>query len=402
VTAARALVASDIAPLVRQLGMLGARKPSQTWLRGAQETLRSPGAADLLRRWLELAAYTDVVPPDDTVAFSGGMLFTRGNEELVRAAVIVARVLPAHGWVPVVLGVLARRGSATSGQPGMTAALALKVATSAVDTLAARNTAADRQVLEELLEDLSRRDLVKRVGAALGREAEADTRIESLRREKAATVRRKADPAPRQLRARVDALLRFHLGPELRRLGFRGSGRTWRRFHDDRVDVVALGSHDDELHLSYGVRLDAAHPEGESYPVDRTRVRDYELDVRLGEEWSTSESELDRCARHLAATVVPFLDTFGRYELARAYLEHGAGAPAGALSLNNPGSPDTNRILGMLALAAGDRFTAVDQLQRLVAVTEEWAASATSADDDAHADVVLWRAQLVKAQRLTR
>lgn len=399
--AARARAASEIAPLVRRLGELGPRKPTQRWLRGTADALRPTGAADLLRRWLELAAFTDAVPPDETVSFSGGMLFTRGNEDVVRAAVIATRLLPTHPWIPEVLGVLARRGAATSGQPGMTASLSLKVASAAIDTLAVRQTPEDRKVLEHLLEDLSRRDLVKRVGDALGQEALAAERDEALRREKAAAVRRKADPAPRQTRAAVDILLRRHLAPALRRNGYKGSGRTWRRFHDDRVDVIALGSSEDRLHLSYGVRFDAAHPSDEPHQVDRAKPYDYHLDVRISETWSTTGSELDRCAQHLASTVMPFLDTFARYELARSYLEHGVGTPAGAMSLNNPDSPASWGVLGLLAAAAGDRHAAVEYLSRRLAAEESWAdASWRSADDRADAHVAFWRAQLTKARDL--
>jgi hypothetical protein len=397
---ARALAADEIAPLVRSLGELGPRKPSQSWLRGVEEALRPEAARGLLQAWLELAADTDVVPPDDTVAFSGGVLFSPGNEDLVRAAVLATRLLPSQTWIPGLLGVLARRGAATSGEPGMTASLALKVASAAVDTLAARGTPADREVLEEMLVDLSRRDLVKRVGEALGRQAEATERIEALRREKAAAVRRKADPAPRRARATADALLRQHLGPELRRHGFRAGGRTWRRFHEDRVDVVAFGSSGHNVHLTYGTRFDAAHPDGELYPVDRAKVRDFHLDVRLLEDWSATGHDLDRCARHLGATVIPFLDTLARYELARAYLEHGAGAPVAADSIEIPGSPAVSGVLGLLASAAGDRATAVKHLAHRVAAAESWADwPGGRSGETADAEVAFWRSQLDQARR---
>jgi hypothetical protein len=283
----------------------------------------------------------------------------------------------------------------------MTASLALKVASAAVDTLATRGTPTDREVLEELLVDLSRRDLVKRVGTALGRQAQAAERIEALRREKAAAVRRKADPAPRQARAIADALLRQHLGPELRRHGFHTGGRTWRRLHEDRVDVVAFGSSGGRIHLSYGTRFDAAHPDHEPHPVDRAKVRDYHLDIRLVEDWSATGPDLDRCARHLGATVVPFLDTLARYEFARAYLEHGAGAPNSADSLETPGSPRVSGVLGLLASAAGDQPTAVENLAHQLAAAESWANSPEGrCGDTANADVAFWRRELDRARRL--
>ena len=397
--AARAANADEIAPLVRLLGQLGARKPSQLWLRSAQEALGPMAAVELLRSWLELAAWTDVVPPDETVAFSGGMLFAPGNDDVVRAAVLAASLLPTQPWVPDVLGVLARRGAATSGEPGMTASLALKVAGAAIDTLATRGTPDDQRVLEDLLDDVSRRDLVKRIGAALGQEGRASERDQALRRDKAAAVRRKADPAPRHERASVDVLLRRHVGPELRRQGFKGSGRTWRRIHDDRVDVVAFGSSGTDVQFGYGTRFDAVHPAGEPFPVERAMVRDFHLDVRLSEGTSATAAELDRCAERLRAVIVPFLDTLGRYEFARDYFEDNRGVPAGATAMENPGSPDADGKLGMLAAAAGDKETAVACLTRRLAAAESWAAR-DSNRDDVRADVAYWRTQLAKAERL--
>jgi hypothetical protein len=395
---ARARHADDIASLVRRLGELGARTPSQAWLRGVQDALRPVAAQELLESWLCLAADTDVVPRDGVDADSGLRLLAHGNEALVRAAVLATRLLPTEEWVPEVLGVLARRGAAAGGT---TESLCLSVASAAVDTLVVRGAPADRAVLEQLLEDLSRRDLVKRIGAALGQVAEAAERDARLRREKAAAVRRKADPEPRRTRAEVDALLRRHLFPTLRRLGFRGSGRTWRRLHGDRVDVVSPGSSGDQIHLSYGTHFDAAHPDGEPFPVDRARIHDYHLDIRLFEDWEAHGPDLDDCARHLEELVVPFLDGLGRYELVHSHLEHGTGAPGsgGAIRPGGPSSPATDGLLGMLALAAGDRATAVDRLTRWLGFEQS---SECQYGDQAAAVVHFWRAHLDRARRLPR
>lgn len=401
-SAATALSADNVTPLVRMLGELGPRRPSGAWLRDVKEALRPTSARALLKSWLELAADTDVVPPDEAteVGFSGGMLFAYGNDEVVRAAVLATQSLP-DAWVSETLGVLARRGAATSGVPGMTASLALKVATAAVDTLAVRGTPADRAVLEDLLVDLSRRDLVKRVGAALGQEVEAAKRDADLRREKAATVRRKADPAPRQARAAVDVLIRRHVGPGLRRQGFTGGARTWRRRHADRVDVIGIGSGDGRIHLSYGTRFDAAHPDGEPFPVEPAKLGSDHLDIHLLEFCEASVPGLDGCARHLEAAVVPFLDSLGRYELARAYLEHNAGAPGSAERREGMGSQAMSEVLGMLALAAGDRVIAVEHLERLLVEAESWAESADATyRDTAQAYIQFWRTHLDRARLL--
>lgn len=391
--AARQAPGDAVAPLVRLLGELGTRKPSRTWLAAVSSALTVEPASLLLRRWLELAADADVVPPrpDTTVATSGGMLFCRGNDDLVRAAVLASRLLD-EPWVPGVLGVLARRGAAASGAPGMTEALALKVAGAAVDSLAARGTPADRQVLEELLDDLGRRDLVRRVGAALGREEEASRRDEELRQVKAAAVRRKADPAPGRTRAAVDVLLRRHVVPVLRGCGFTGSGRTLRRFHDDRVDLVSLGSSEDRLSVTYGAWFDGAHPPDSPFPVSRDRVRSEHLDIRLAEHLAATPEDLARFAGRLGEVVLPFLDTLGRYELVVAFAEHGAGSPDGALQVEGAPSPATSGFLGLLALSVGDHERAVRHLAARVVFEER---EAYEPDPEA---IELWRRRLERVR----
>jgi hypothetical protein len=135
--------------------------------------------------------------------------------------------------------------------------------------------------------------------------------------------------------------------------------------------------------------------------VDRAKVRDYHLDVRLVEKWPATGPDLDRCARHLGSTVLPFLDTLARYEFARSYLEHGAGALASAESVDNPNSPAASGVLGLLATAAGDQTTAVEHLAHRLKVAESWANSPDARHDDtAPADAAFWRNQLNRARRL--
>ena len=181
--------AEQVTGLVRALGALGELRPSQRWLRTVAAELTHPAARQLLRDWLELAQDT---PASRVGSCSEAALFAPGNVDLVRAAVLATRVLEDDTWVPGVLGFLARRGAATS--PGSTESLSLRVAGAAIDSLVARMGAEDRKVLEELLEDLTRRDLVTRVGRALGSAEQASERSEALRREKVEAVRRKASP----------------------------------------------------------------------------------------------------------------------------------------------------------------------------------------------------------------
>jgi hypothetical protein len=397
--AARSARADDIAAMVRQLGELGPRRPSLAWRQAVADAAAPRAARDLLHRWLRLAADTDVVPPDEhaVLGFSGGMLFAHGNDDLVRAAVLATEELREEPWVPEVLGILARRGAAVSGVPGMPLALALKVAGAAVDTLAARGTRADREVLEQLLEDLTRRDLVRRVGAHLGREDEADRREEQLRRTKAAAVRRKADPAPRQARAALDVLVRRHLAPALRQHGFTGSGRTLRRLQTDRVDAVAIRSGGPRFRVTYGTRFDASHPADEPYPVERKKIADSDLDIRHIEDVGVSEVDLNLFAVRLSSVIIPFLDGLGRYELVLSYVEHGTGSPPGSKQLEGHLCPATSGFLGLLALEAGDRHKAIEFLTGRLDF--EQALSVASGDRD-RTSLNFWRGHHKGAQRL--
>lgn len=167
--AARSLPAADVAPLVRLLGDLGPRKPAQRWWRAVDEALEPTSARQVLRRWLELAATTAVVPewPGSKVGHCAGVLFMGPNVDVVRAAALTTSRLPDESWPTDLLAVLVRRGSAHNGMAGIPDALALKVASAAVDAMLLRGTEADRAALAGLLTDLHRRDVVKRITAAL-------------------------------------------------------------------------------------------------------------------------------------------------------------------------------------------------------------------------------------------
>lgn len=184
----------------------------------------------------------------------------------------------------------------------------------------------------------------------------------------------------------------------LRAAGFVGRGRTWRRFHTDRVDVVSIGSSGAEISVGCGTWFDVVHPEGELYPVPRDEVRYGQLDATLSFTARASERSLVSCGQRLAEDVVPFLDGLGRYEGARAYLETGAGVPSGSMAMDNPGSPMVLGVLGLLARAAGDDDTAVGCLTQRLAFVESLE---PMRDDRARheAEAGFWRAQLERARR---
>lgn len=379
---ASALPAEEIAPAVRLIGDLGAKRPSKSWDAAIAEAVQPEPARCLVAGWLSRAVDADLATPT--------CLFSPGNDDVVRATVVAARHV-AHDRVPFLLGALARRGAATSGLPGLTDALALKVATAAIDVLGARGTSADRAELQALFEDLRRRDLVARVGSLLGESDSSEQRVEVLRREKADDVRRKADPAPRRRRALVEREVRQHVAPVAREHGFTGSGTTMRRHHPDRVDVLAISIDDGRPRLVFGTRFLAAHPPGEPGHVPMEKARELHLDIRLVDEAvPEGPAGVQAIAARVADVVVPFLDDLGSYAIVRDHLLHGSRLTHELTDLTSPGSPHADGILGLVALDAGDTDTAIAALARRLEFVET--------HDAFKAELAFWRSRLADAR----
>ncbi|RYU13427.1 hypothetical protein [Nocardioides iriomotensis] len=380
---ARELPADAVAPVVRLVGDLGSKRPSKTWHAAMADAVHPEPARALVVGWLRRASDADRALP--------GRLFCPGNDDLVRASVFAAQHVD-DDRLPFLLGALARRGAATSGLPGATEALALKVATAAIDVLGARDASADRAELQALLEDLTRRDLVARVGLLLGETDASERRNELLRRAKASDVRRKADAAPRRRRAAVEQEVRRLVAPVAREHGFAGSGTLLRRRHLDRLDLLAIGIHDGRPRLTFGTRFAAAHPPDEPRHVPMDRTRDVHLDVRLVDDFVTEGRDgLLAMADRVTEVVVPFLDDLGSYPVVRDHLLHGSRLTGEVLDLTSPGSPQADGVLGLLALDARDTETAVAALERRVGFVEE-------RDPDA-AELAFWRDCLARALR---
>lgn len=361
---ARAHSADDVEPLVRHLTLLGHKAPSQTWQRQLREILRLETARALVKEWVSAAEATRVA--DD------GHLYTPSNEDLVRAAVIAARWLPATEVSARQLGALVRQGAET--RPPATESLALRVASAAVDTLAQRGTEADLAELERLVDSVSRRDLLKRIGAALGPEAiaRAGKRDAELKKEKAAAVRAKANPTPKLLRAEVDGMLRERVDGTMRELGFRKSGRTWRRSIDARVELVEFYSSGLFMSIQYGVLFEELHPvDGPAVQRDPKRVKPFELDLLVSETgWYADAERLDLLAERVRTKIVPFLGRCGDRAALAELLLRGVGFPL-AVSPKPARSGDGGRpvswrnvptqpglMLGALACLDGDRVAA--------------------------------------------
>lgn len=370
VWAARARSAADIAPLVRELGRLGPRRPSQTWRRAVSGALGSEAAVQLVHEWLSIASETDVVEPDEHArnAFSTGMLYAHGNDDLVRAAVYAAELLPESEQLSELLGMLARRGAALGPVPGTTTALCLKVASAAIDSLIARGHSHDERVLQQLLEDLSRRDLLRRIGKHLGREAQAEERSESERKFKESALWNKAAPEPPGSRLTLYALSQRHFVPVLRSHGFKGSGRTFRRIHSDRIDVVSIGmGWTGGFSFGYGaIFIAGQHPDlRANFDPKTVTVRD--LHASLLEMPGTTDAEISSFVDRLEAEIIPFLDMLGSYEFVRSFATRGVGIPLQS-EVRGPSiiDPMPNGYLARMAVQAGDRETAIQESARLL------------------------------------
>ncbi|MFJ4174661.1 DUF4304 domain-containing protein [Microbacterium sp. NPDC089696] len=354
---ARATPLDAAEAIVRTLADLGHKSLSQTWQKRVQAALVLDGARELVATWLRIAAEVEEVtdPLDGQVR-----LFVAPNDDVVRAAALTARWLTEEEVPAALLGVLVRRGAAT--RPPGTESLALRVASASIDSLVARGGDADRAELGRLLEDLTRRDLVKKIGAALGAEGAAVARDRDalIAKEKARVVRAKSDPVPRLLRADVDRELREHLDETLRGLGFRKDGRTWRRDRGDRVDVVNFGSSGPWIAVRYGVYWPALHPEGGPRHVyDTARLTAHDLDVLVVEQsWEAEEDDLVELAVRMRRMISPFLDACGSRRFLVGLWTAGTGIPlsargSGDLFLNRKPFPH-EVALGALALADDD------------------------------------------------
>lgn len=441
---ADASAGADVAPLVRLLVTLGPRRPTTAWRQATRRALRRPTAQTMLREWLHAASIADVVPeePGGSLRRCRGVLFVEANVDVVRAAVWASLFLPDDQWtqkqpaqaadglgfdVPGatpgesgrpwpadLLGVLARRGSAHNGLSGFPEALALKVATASVDVLISHDGRAEREVLAELLEDLQRRDVLKKIGTHLGRAAEVDQRVQKVTKQRAVDQRARASPAPRKARAARESMLRTYVGPTLRALGFVGGPTIWRRATDDQVDEITFSAGvqsdgQNRIHLDYGayfIALTSLYGED-----DDSRVLVGE-DNRRGRHLSVSETDevatrapvgrdsldafspdgLAALTERLTDVVVPFLTSLKDYKTVLAVLEADIGLPPGSAQGASPGSFSRHEIAGSLALAHGDRTTAVAHLDAAIELAWTFQESEFGDGWASHAlGVVTWR-----------
>jgi hypothetical protein len=254
-----------------------ASKPTKTWSRRMAELLDAdPDLPSLSRQLLELVLDVDVVPTPEVIMYPPHWLLAPGNETLLRGAIWSLRSVSAD-WVVPLLGRLALRGAAPSPDDGVPTPLSAVVANASVDTLIALGTDDARDELRRLLSELRRRDLLKRIAAALDESPEETAaRDDAIRKEKQRAVRAKADPLPQQEQRSLSTRVRTELAPRLRDLGFTAKkGRTFWRHQPDRVELIHVASRRGEASVQVGVwfrgareRRPPALEDGEVYPSE--------------------------------------------------------------------------------------------------------------------------------------
>ncbi|MGH3134553.1 MAG: hypothetical protein ACRDNY_12590, partial [Gaiellaceae bacterium] len=233
---------------------------------------------------------------------------------------------------------MALRCAAPSPHPQVTTALSHKVAGSAVEALIGLDTEESRRELRTLLTEIRRRDLLKRIGAALG-ESTAE-RGERIRVEKQRAVRAKADPRPPREQRDASKRVRTELAPRLWELGFTTRrGRTFWRHRPDRVEVLHVASHRGELSVEVGIWFRVprrSHPpperDGELHP-DAAHC---DLRARLDAD------DLARSAIEAESWLLRWDDPAGVVSLLLS------GADEGLL-VGAPGSPVRDALIGYLA-----------------------------------------------------
>ena len=335
----------------------GAR-PTKTWrVRAVALTTAYDGSADLLRELLEPVLQIDLTPSSQL--WPPAWLLAPGNELLVRGATWATADV-GEEWVVPLLGRLALRCAAPSPHPTVTTALAHAVASAAVEALGMIGTQAADDELRMLLEEIRRRDLLKRIAAIVG-ERPDDTlaRDERVRLQKQRVVQRKANPEPKERQRAATASVRKDLAPALLRAGFDdSSGRTFWRTLEDRIEVLHCKAHSGGITLELGLWFRFI-PRGERTPKSGNRLRPsvYGCDVR---------GDMHAWQDDLGSAADKATRWFSRWRPLPVVLGRLVSGPHSedAWGFGAPGSPTNSLIVGYLAREVGDAATAHENLER--------------------------------------
>lgn len=337
-------------------------KPTKRWAGRATELFGThPEAASLTRQLLDLVLEIDVVVTPDAVPWPPRWLLTPGNETLLKGAAWSVRFAPDDSVVPL-LGRLALRGAAPSPDDAVTTPLSASVANAAVDSLIALGSDDARDELRRLLSELRRRDLLKRIAAALDEApAETATRDEAIARQKKRAVRAKADPRPQQEQRAASQRVRTELAPRLRDLGFAArSGRTFWRHNADRVEVLHVASIRGDLAVEIGVWFRAPRR------LRQPPIRDGERCPTIGSCDLGERLAVEELAQAALEAETWFLRWADPADVLSVLLSDAVVPRAGA-----PGSAVRDTLIGYLAPLAGDPQLAAEHLARAASFYRE-------------------------------
>ena len=389
---AHAETTEGVQDLLALLAAARGSRPSQAWLRRAQTALeRGPALGGLLRDLLEPVVRIDLVPTPDGIAWPPSWLLAPANETIAKGATWGLRLV-AEDWVVPLLGGLALRCSASSPDQHVTTALSAPVGNAAIDSLAALDGEPARAELRRLVEEVRRRDVVKRIAAALGEDAsETQARDEKLRMQKRRSLESSRDRSSRLLREDATAIARAELVKLLSRHGFgeRRGPSLWRQ-RDDRVEHVRLGPAEEGLLIETGIAFEAV-----PRPDAAARPRAYACDIeaRMTVDVPHASAEL---VGTLPAVVSLLGDWFARFERVEDVVAMLAAAEDSSIEGletrlgGAPGSANRALVLGYLAASTGDRVRATRCLAEALAGFRERAVAGGSVSLDLQA----WAARI--------
>lgn len=346
----------DAQQLVALLARAHGSRPTAAWRRRSAELAGAyEDYGDLVRGLLDPLLRIELVASG--VPWPPVWLVAPGNEAFVRGAAWAA-VDVREAWVVGVLGRVALRGAAPSPHPRVTTALCHAAASGAVEALAELGGPAARAELRTLLAEVRRRDLAKRIAAALGEPPEAiEARDQRLRRQKRRLVQLSADPEPRRRQRAASAYVRRDLAPMLRAAGFDDSaGRTFWRALDDRVEVLHCRARTSGLTLELGIWFRFV-PRAYPVPEHEGRARPGEGHCDLRGRVEVRSDGLEAAGRESALW-------FARWRPLDAVLAllQGDAQTEDAFGWGARGSPRHRVLTGYLAREVGDRELARGQL----------------------------------------
>jgi hypothetical protein len=259
-----------LAELLPLLAEARSARPTAAWSRAVNDLVAvSPVASTLLHDLLAPLVTLELTPtryegPHDEHFWSASTwLVTPGNAVLLRGAALATTYVdgPAEivDTLVALLGHLVLRGASRHPQRFITLAQCAPLASGALEALVVRHERGEAEAtaqLRLLADELTRKDLLKRVHAALQIDpAAAKEREFAVNSEKRRAVARAANPLPKRQRADLVRLVRAEVAPTLREAGFAGGrGMTFVRTQERHQDAVVVGVNEGLAQVWVGLR----------------------------------------------------------------------------------------------------------------------------------------------------